>query len=394
MNRLRLKKGEDKRIRGGHPWIYSNEVDTAATPLKSFTPGEEVIIETQDGKSLAIAYINPQSLIAARIISTDLKERLSPGFFAQRLQTALSLRERLFDQPYYRLVYSEADGLPGLIIDRFNEDFVIQVNTAGIEPHHTDIADALTDVIPATQSIYLRNDSPIRQMEGLELYCKTLVGNPPRIGHVIENGVNFKFPFTEGQKTGWFYDHRMTRARLNSYVTDQTVLDVFSYLGGFGIQAAVFGARDVVCLDASETACDFIQKNAELNQVADKVSILCNDAFDGLKELKARGQHYDVIILDPPAFVKKAKDKKAGLAAYQRLNELAMHLLKPGGFLFSCSCSMQVTEEEFYDMIKRAAYKTHTTLQLLERGHQGPDHPIHIAIPESNYLKSLILRKN
>jgi 23S rRNA (cytosine1962-C5)-methyltransferase len=390
---IRLKKGEDRRIRAGHPWIYSNEIDTAVTPLKTFSPGEEVLVEAHDKSVIGVAYVNPHSLIAARLVSRDPLQRLDQGFFIHYLSEAYQLRERLFDKPYYRLAFSEADGLPGLVIDRFDNDLVVQINTAGMEKHIESIRAALCTILPQTRSILLRNDSHIREHEGLALYVKAAFNQPPEEITLEENGVRFIAPLLKGQKTGWFYDHRLNRERLRHYVPGLKVLDVFSYLGSFGIQAAHFGAKQVDCIDASALACDFIAKNAELNAVADKVKVICSDAFDAMKSFVHENKQYDVIILDPPAFVKKLKDRKEGLLAYQRLNELALKLLSPGGILVSCSCSMHVSMEDLVQLLQRVAYRTESQLQVLERGHQGPDHPLHLCIPETDYLKSLIVRK-
>ncbi|OGT35322.1 MAG: SAM-dependent methyltransferase [Gammaproteobacteria bacterium RIFCSPHIGHO2_12_FULL_37_14] len=390
---LRLKKGEDRRIRAGHTWIYSNEIDIAATPLKNFSVGEEVLVQNHNKTFIGVAYINPHSLITARLFSHDITKRLDIAFFKNRFNEALQLRTRLFDQPYYRLIFSEADGLPGLVIDRFANDYVVQTNTAGMELKQTILQEALASSLSNISSIQLRNDSPIRKHEGLENYVRALYGSPPDSIQLEENGVCFLAPLSQGQKTGWFYDHRLNRARLKAYVANQKVLDVFSYLGGFGIQAASFGATSVDCIDASRTACDFITCNAKLNSVNNKVTIICDDAFDAMKRLLDTRTSYDVIILDPPAFVKKQKDRTEGLIAYQRLNELAIKLLVPGGILISCSCSMHVKLDDLMQILQRAAYRAGSEIQILERGHQGPDHPVHVAIPETDYLKAVFLRK-
>lgn len=388
-----LKKNEDRRVRAGHPWIFSNEINTVATPLKSFSPGDIVSVLAHDKTPLGRAYINPHSLIAGRIFTRTQTEELGLAFFKQKIAQALTIREQLFDQPYYRLIFSEADGLPGLIVDRFNEHLVAQFNTAGIALKQDIIREALCAVLPETRSILLRNDSPIRGYEGLPQETVALLGEPPQEVTLIENNVQFIAPLWEGQKTGWFYDHRMNRLRLKDYVKDKTVLDVFSYLGGWGIQAAAFGAKEVDCIEVSQTASDYIKRNAALNQLADKVNVITNDAFEALKKLQQSGKQYDVVVLDPPAFVKRAKDRKEGLLAYQRANELALKLLVPGGILVSCSCSMHASHDDFMQMFPRLAYRTQSPLQLLERGHQGPDHPIHISIPETDYLKAYIIRK-
>lgn len=390
---LRLKKGEGRRLRAGHPWIYSNEIDTAVTPLKAFTPGQEVLVQGADQSLIGTAYVNPRSLIAARLFSRETDAKLDQDFFMVRIKAALALREQLFDKPFYRLVFSEGDGLPGLVIDRFGNDFVLQINTAGMELKIDAIMGALKAIFPDIHSILLRNDSGIREHEGLPLYVKPGWETPPEEIQLEENGVPFYAPLLKGQKTGWFYDHRLNRARLKQYVAGKTVLDVFSYLGSFGIQAARFGAKQVDCIDASAYACEFIARNAALNNVADKVNVICQDAFDALKACLQENKQYDVIILDPPAFVKKAKDLKEGLLAYQRLNELAIKLLVPGGILVSCSCSMHVSTEELMNILQRVAFRTGATIQILERGHQGPDHPLHVSIPETDYLKAIFARK-
>ena len=390
---IKLKKGEGRRIRSGHPWIFSNEVDISTTPLKKFTAGEEVIVVDHDQTPIGVAYVNPQSLIAGRIFTRDINERLDVELFKLRLQNALALRTHLFTQPYYRLVFSEADQLPGLIIDRFGEHLVVQINTAGMENKQEQLSEAIGAVFPDVTSVLLRNDSGIRGQEGLEPCVMPLIGTPPEEVNLEENGARFTAPLWKGQKTGWFYDHRMNRARLQQYVQDKNVLDVFSYLGGWGIQAARYGAKHVDCIEVSKFASDYITKNAALNNVSDKVNVICDDAFDAMKALLQQKKTYDVIVLDPPAFVKKFKDRKEGLLAYQRLNEMAVKLLVPGGVLFSCSCSMQVTLEDLTDMLQRIAFRTQTTLQILERGHQGPDHPLHPSVPETDYLKMLVVRR-
>ncbi|SRR5579883_529148 len=393
MKTLRLKKNEDRRLRAGHLWIYSNEIDTKATPLKEFTAGEEVRVEAHDKTPLGIAYVNPHSLITARLFSRRLSARLDRDYFREKLQNALALRTRLYTKPYYRMVFSEGDGLPGLIIDRFNETLAIQINTAGMELKKDLILETLSEILPEIKAVLFRNDSPARLQEGLETEIIAGFGEPPQKILLEENNTLFHAPLWEGQKTGWFYDHRLNRSRLKDYVASKNVLDVFSYLGGWGIEAAVFGAKSVVCVDASSLASDWIKENAELNQVADRVNVICEDAFDALKKLHQEKKTFDVIILDPPAFVKKQKDKKEGFLAYQRINELALKLLAPEGILVSCSCSMHMSFEDLLQAIRRATLQAHCELQLLERGHQAPDHPVHIAIPETDYLKMVIGRK-
>jgi len=390
---LQLKKGEDKRLREGHVWVYSNEVDVKKTPLKQFQPGEEVLVKAANQDILGVAYVNPHSLIAARIFSRNPRERLNIELLSGRLRQALQLRERLFAHPYYRLAFGESDTLPGLVIDRFGEHLVAQCNTYGMDHRKTTIVEAIQEVLPATQSLLWRNDSSIRQQEGLEEEISAAFGLPPEVALVVENDTAFHLPLWKGQKTGWFFDHRMNRARLKSYVSGQTVLDVFSYLGGWGIQAARFGATQVHCVDSSALACEWIRKNAELNQVQDKVQVSCEQAIPALQNLYKAKRKFDVIILDPPAFIKKRKDHKEGLLAYQRINTLALKLLHPGGILVSGSCSMHLSYPDFIQTLLTAGSQQQCPLQILERGHQGPDHPVHLAIPETDYLKAIMMRR-
>ena len=240
----------------------------------------------------------------------------------------------------------------------------------------------------------MRNDSPSRLHEGLNIETVAEYGNPPERILLEENNTQFHAPLWTGQKTGWFYDHRLNRSRLKEYVKDKRVLDVFSYLGGWGIQAATFGAKEVVCLDSSSQATECIKENAALNKVEDKVQVICDDAFDGLKKLHQGKELFDVIVLDPPAFVKKQKDLKEGTLAYQRINEAALKLLVPGGILVSCSCSMHMSIDDLMQALKRASYNAKCEVQVIERGHQAPDHPVHLAIPETDYLKMIIVRKH
>lgn len=385
---LRLKKNEDRRIKAGHLWIYSNEIET---PIKSLVAGQEFRVEAQDKSFVGNAYVNPHSLITGRIYSRKPSDRLDTDFFVKRIQTALQMRQRFYPAPYYRLIFGESDGLPGLVVDRFGDTLVAQLNTTGMDQKRDSIVEALRAVIPETTSILFRNDSPSRQTEGLPSEIIAGYGTPPETVLLEENNTQFHAPIWQGQKTGWFYDHRANRSRLSAYVKNQRVLDVFSYLGAWGIHAATVGASEVYCVDASELATQAIQDNAALNNVS--VKTLCEDAFDALKQLHQNKEQFDVVILDPPAFVKKLKDKKEGALAYQRINELALKLLKPDGILISCSCSMHMSYDDLLQAVRKASLQTHCEVQLLERGHQAPDHPVHIAIPETDYLKMIIGRK-
>lgn len=388
---LQLKRNEGRRLRAGHLWVFSNEIDTARTPLSAFEPGQDVELIDDAGKFLGHAYVNPNSLICARIVSRERDYPPSASLITHRLNIALSLRERLFADPYYRLVYGEGDGLPGLVVDRFGDVLSVQITTFGMEKRRDEII-ACLDKLLRPKAIILRNDSSIREMEGLPRYVEVAHGAAPELLDVIENGCRFQVPAQTGQKTGWFYDHRLNRARLTHYVKDLRVLDVFSYMGGWGIPAAVAGAREVLCIDESALAIDQIHNNAALNNVGDRVATLHGDAFEALKQLRAEREHFDVIILDPPAFIKRKKDIAKGTEAYRRLNQMAMQVLSKDGILVSASCSYHMDRDELRQQVLQAARHIDRNMVVLEQGHQGPDHPVHPAIPETDYLKAFICR--
>ncbi|TBU96155.1 class I SAM-dependent rRNA methyltransferase [Phytopseudomonas dryadis] len=388
---LRLKANADRRLRAGHLWVYSNEIDVAATPLNAFQAGDQAILEAAGGKPLGIVALSPNNLICARLLSRDVKHVLDKSLLVHRINVALSLRERLFDKPCYRLVYGDSDLLPGLVVDRFFDILVVQLASATMERHKDDVLAALIQVIKPS-GILLKNDSAARDAEGLERYVDTAFGVVPEWVALEENGVKFEAPVIAGQKTGWFYDHRMNRARLAPYVQGKRVLDLFSYIGGWGVQAAAFGASEVFCVDASAPALDGVERNATLNGVAEKVTCVEGDVFAALRELKSAEERFDVVIADPPAFIKRKKDIKNGEAAYRRLNETAMRLLNKDGILVSASCSMHLEEDNLQNILLTSARHLDRNIQLLERGAQGPDHPVHPAIAETRYIKSLTVR--
>jgi 23S rRNA (cytosine1962-C5)-methyltransferase len=388
---LRLKKNEDRRLRAGHLWVFSNEVDVAHTPLTDFESGDAVEIQDFRGAPLGAGYVNPRSLIAARLVSRDASRPLDGALLRQRLARALALRERLFPGPFYRLAFGEGDGLPGLVVDRFGEVVVAQLTTAGVDRLRDEVVAALEEVV-SPRGILLRNDIPGRALEGLPQYVETARGDVPEAVELEENGVRFRAPAAAGQKTGWFYDHRMNRARLAVYAPGKRVLDVFSYIGGWGVQAAAKGAEEVLCVDASEPALEQVRENAALNGVEDRVHTRKGDAFEVLRALAAEGERFDLVVLDPPAFIKRKKDMKAGEDAYRRIAQQGMEVLAPDGILVSASCSFHLSREMLRDAALKASRRAGRDLQLLEEGHQGPDHPVHPAIPETSYLKAFIAR--
>jgi len=388
---LKLKANTDRRLRAGHLWIYSNEVDNQLSPLKDFSPGQQVRVENARGKLMGLAYINPHSLICGRLFSRDSKYPLDKSLLVHRLKMALSLRESATDAPYYRLVYGDSDFLPGLVVDRFGDVLVVQIATMGMELVKNALVEALCQVVKPA-GILFKNDSRIRSAEELPSYVEVAYGEVPKWQPILENGVQFKVPLYQGQKTGWFYDHRAARGRLASYVKGKRVLDVFSYIGGWGVQAAVFGAASVSCVDSSEFALDGVEANAELNGVRDKLATIHGAAFEVMKVLINEGERFDVVIIDPPAFIPRRKDIKAGEQAYRRANELAMRLLDADGLLVSASCSMHLERERLLDIIRASGRHLDRDVQILEQGGQSFDHPVHPAIVETQYLKSIFAR--
>jgi len=387
---LRLKRNEDRRLHAGHLWIFSNEVDTGQSPLVKFKAGELVRVLAHNDRALGLAYVNPQSLIAARVLETWKIPDVV--WLAARIRAALALRERLYPKPYYRLVYGESDGLPGLVIDRYGSACVVQIGTAGMEQLKPKIQEALSQVLRC-EAILFKNDSSAREMEGLPSYVETAKGNFDKPAVVIEDGLEFQAPLAEGQKTGWFFDQAANRRALSKYVRKGArVLDVFSYVGAWGVRAAHHGAREVTCVDSSAGALELAAANAERNGL--KVETRKGDAFDVLEDLAKQGARFDIVVVDPPAFAKRKKDLPKALAAYKRLNQLALRALADDGILVSCSCSFHVSAEELQDAIAKAARGAEKHLQILEMGGQAPDHPVHPAIPETRYLKAYFCRVN
>ncbi len=389
---LYLKRGEDTRLRAGHLWVFSNEVDVARSPLSAFEPGQVCAIVDSRDKPVGVGYVNPNSLICARLVNRGLEHVLDKSLFVHKLNVALALRERIFDEPYYRLVFGESDGLPGLTIDRFGEVVVAQATTAGMERLKNAIGEAIAKVLKPRQ-LWWKNDASIRAMENLPEYAELGAGEPSNEPMIVrEAGLEFECDPLAGQKTGWFYDQRGNRDHLQHLVKGKRVLDMFSYLGGWGLRAAACGASEVVCVDASQPAVDAIARNIARNGFTDRVTAVRADAFDHLKALREQREHFDVVILDPPAFVKRKKDLAEGRVAYRRLNELGMQVLARDGILITCSCSYHMPRSVLLDGVQQAARHLDRQAQLLWHLQQGSDHPIHPAIAETEYLKGFILR--
>jgi 23S rRNA (cytosine1962-C5)-methyltransferase len=320
-----------------------------------------------------------------------LKYTLDRSLIIHRLKVALSLRESCFSDSCYRLVFGDSDGLPGLVIDRFYDIFVVQISTAGMEAVLDEIIESLNKVF-TPKAILLRNDGKMRDMEGLETYTEVVQGDIPDLCPLMENSVPLLAPLQKGQKTGWFYDHRNNRAQMQRHVDGKRVLDLFSYVGGWGAQALAAGASQAICVDASHFALEVAAENARINNASDRFEGFHGDAFDICKSLIADKEKFDVVVLDPPAFIQKKKDIRNGERAYARMNNFAMRLLKKDGILVSASCSMHLERQRLVDIIRSNSRELDRNAQIFDQGHQGADHPVHPAIPETDYLKSFFVR--
>lgn len=389
MKELRLIAKADKRVRLGHNWIFSNEVDTRTTPLSAFKPGEIARVADVARNPVGLAYINPNALITARILTRDVRATIDTKWFYARLRRALDLRERFYETPFYRLAYGESDGMPGFVVDRYGDVCVVQLNTAGALALREPFITALTELI-APKGLLLRNAGSTRSLEGVDALDQSLGDVPDRVV-VEENDMRIAAPLRAGQKTGYFFDQRDNRARLRRYIKPgDRVLDVFSYVGGWAVSAFIAGASHVTCIDQSELALSYADENAQA--IGHEIDGLAGDAHDVMRGLHNEKRRFDVVILDPPALVKRRKDAAAGERHYQRLHEAAFRLLREDGFLVTASCSHHLAADRLQRIATDAARDAGRRIQVLERHAHAPDHPIHPAMPETEYLKALFLR--
>jgi len=387
-NSLYVKKGFEQSIHEGHPWIYKNAINRIRG---DFTPGDLVEIKDWRGKFLGIGYANPSSYIVARIL-TRKQEKIDESFWRKRLKSALNFRCKtgIAELDAYRIVFSEADFLPGVIIDKFGDYIVLQTLTLGVDRFKEIIVRVLIDLFPV-KGIYHKNDVPVRAIEGLSQEDCLLFGEVPDEVIIEENSVKFCVNIAGGQKTGHFLDQRRNRALLKDISKGANVLDAFCYTGGFGLNAARFGAKSVFGVDVSEDAVATARRNAGLNGFDSVCRYDVANVFDRLRELESKGQRYDVIVLDPPAFAKNKRAVEGALRGYKEINLRAMKIVKEGGFLLTCSCSHHISWDLFEGVIFEAAKDAGKTLRVVAREGQPPDHPVLMGFDESRYLKCLLL---
>lgn len=384
--RLHLQPRAQRRLQSGYPWVFSNEVKMDAD-AKALLAGSIVTVADAGGALLATAQFNPRTLISARVLAHVPDVAIDGAFVETKLATAMKLRDRLFARPFYRLVHAEADGLPGLVIDRFGDVFVLQPNTAGMDALIPLIADALVR-LAKPRAIVVRGDTPARDLEGLEQDVRIVHGHLDADVPVEENGATFFCDLTSGQKTGWFFDQRDNRAFMGSVSKGAAALDLYTHTGGFAIACVKGGARAVTAVDRSAHSLELAAKAAAANNVA--CTFEKADVFSFLENAVRKRETWEVVVADPPAFVKSKKDVKAGLQGYRKLARLCAEVTAPGGILLIASCSHNAPLDEFTAAVARGLGDANRAGRIIRTAGAGPDHPVHPLLPESAYLKALV----
>jgi 23S rRNA (cytosine1962-C5)-methyltransferase len=383
-----LRKGAQHRVESGHPWVYQTELDYIDG---EFQAGDIVDVFNARERFIGRGYINPRSQIIVRILTRE-QEPIDRGFFKKRIEAAWQYRQRFLEEPEYcRLIFGEADFLPGLIVDKFGSYLVIQTLALGIDVHKQTILSILEELFNP-EGIYERNDVPVRELEGLKQQKGYLKGIFPTNITVKENGIPFYADIEHGQKTGFFYDQRENRRFLQYFVEGAEVLDCFCHTGSFTVHAALYGAKHVTAVDISEHAIDLAKKNALLNGVEDKCAFRTANAFDVLREMTEERRQFDVVILDPPAFTKSRNNIEGAARGYKEINLRGLKLVRPGGYLITCSCSYHMERDLFQAIVVDAAKDARRVIRQVEYRTQAKDHPILPAAAETHYLKFLVLQ--
>ena len=388
-----LKKGEGRTLKAGGAWVYDNEIGSI---MGSFENGDIVTVHDFDGYFLGYGFINTKSKITVRILSRKKDTVIDDAFLEERVQAAWDYRKQVIDTGSCRLIFGEADFLPGIVVDKFADVLVVESLALGIDKLKLQILDAVKRVLAkdgiTVRGIYERSDAKVREQEGMERY-KGFIGEPfdTRV-EIVENGVKYIVDVEDGQKTGFFLDQKKNRAAMHSVCKGKRVLDCFTHTGSFALNAGIAGATEVIGVDASELGVEQARENARLNGLEDKVSFVCADVFDFLPALEEKGEKFDVVILDPPAFTKSRNSIKNAVKGYREINVRGMKLVKDGGFLATCSCSHFMDPELFHKTIIEAARGAHKRLRQVEFRTQAPDHPILWAADSSYYLKFYIFQ--
>lgn len=388
-----LKKGEGRTLKAGGAWVYDNEIDSI---VGTFEDGDIVTVHDFDGYFMGYGFINRKSKITIRIMSRYKEHPITEEFLKERVRAAWEYRKQVIDTSSCRIIFGEADWLPGLVVDKFADVLVVESLALGIDKLKPYILECLVEILKedgiTIRGIYERSDAKVREQEGLPRY-KGFIGEPfDTKVEIVENGVKYIVDVQDGQKTGFFLDQKNNRAAIHKICKDKKVLDCFTHTGSFALNAGIAGASSVLGVDASELGVNQARENARLNQLEDKVSFQCADVFDLLPSLEEKGEKYDVVILDPPAFTKSRQATKNAVKGYREINLRGLKLVKDGGFLATCSCSHFMDPELFAKTIREAARGAHKRIRQVEFHTQAPDHPILWAAEESYYLKFYIFQ--
>jgi 23S rRNA (cytosine1962-C5)-methyltransferase len=389
MVKIILGRGEDKRIRAGHPWIFSNEIREITGDRD---PGTVAEIYDAGGAFIGTGYYNPRSLIAARLMARDRADIDTAEFYRERIAKALAFRRQIYPEAdSFRAVYGEGDFLPGLVVDKYGDYLAVQFLSCGIDRRRELLTGILVEIF-RPKGIVARNDASVRHLEGLDEKVEVLYGDIPEKVVIEEHDLRFRVDLLHGQKTGHFLDQKENHLVLRGIARDKEVLDCFCYSGSWATHAAAFGAARVTCVDVSARATGLATENAGLNGFAGVIECETADAFERLRTLKKEGKSYDVVVLDPPAFVKSKKALKEALKGYYTINLRALELLRPAGYLITCSCSYHLGREVFRELLVSAAQQARKEMRIIEVRSQAPDHPVLLAVPETEYLKCFVLQ--
>lgn len=387
---IKIDERSFKRLRLGYPWVFRSEVINAKR-VADLPAGQIVEFVREKGDFVARGFFNPKPQLVGRVLTFRLEEKIDKDFIFKKIETALRFRNSLYSKPFYRLIHAESDGMPGVIIDRYGDVISCQINTAGMDVLWPHIEEALKTLVNP-RAIVLKNDTAARETEGLEKEVKLAYGELHDAVKIEENETEFIVDIVEGQKTGWFFDQRDNRAWVAGLAKGKSIIDIFCHTGGFGITAGKKGAESITFVDSSASAIKMVEKNAALNGIADKCHLIEGKAFDVMEELERTGKVFDVVSVDPPAFIKSRKDMASGMKGYNKLAKLATPLVKKGGILFFASCSHHADLKELTDNVSEGISRSGRPFQLIKTAGAAADHPVNPFLPETGYLKALTFR--
>lgn len=387
---VRIDERSFRRLKTGYPWVFRSEV-LNVKQVVNLPSGQIVDFVREKGDFVARGFFNPKPQLVGRVLTTRFEEQIDSDFIFRKIEIALHFRDSLYSEPFYRLIHAESDGMPGVIIDRYGDVLSCQINTAGMDALWSHIEEALKTLIKP-KTIILKNDTASRETEGLEMEVKLSYGSLDGAVQIEENETKFLVDLLEGQKTGWFFDQRDNRAWVAEMSKGKSIIDIFCHTGGFGITAGKKGAESITFVDSSAPALKMVEKNSALNGIADSCETIEGKAFEVMEELERKGKLFDVVSVDPPAFIKSRKDMASGMKGYSKLAKLAAPLVKKGGILFFASCSHHADVKELADNVAEGISKSGRPFQLIKTSGAAPDHPVNPFLPETGYLKAFTYR--